>query len=168
MHKSEINIICSPDILIKIVEPTDVNADYLDTLLDYESTKYMAEMDKATYSISSIKEYVKNQLDSSESLLFGLYKNSYLIATSRIHEIDKSNAWQGVLVFKRYQKLGFGLVLVKTISDFVIKNFNLASLSAGVHNDNIASQQLFNKAGFEYKYNDKLFLEKQIWVRENV
>lgn len=166
MKRHEIFIECEADLRISIVNPQDINEDYLLALNDNNQAMYM-NLEYAQYNKSLLSKYIDEQL-LSNNYLFGLYKSDYLIATSRIHDVTTYNAWQGVLVFKKYQKQGFGSLLVKTVSDYVLEKLHINTVSAGIYMRNIASLALFRKAGFTYKFDDLNHLGRQVWIKAHV
>lgn len=167
MKKDKIFIPLSGGLHIKIVAPEDFNEDYLETLQDHGSLNYMGKQDK-DYESDSLKNYIIDQYNSVESYLFGLYKDDYLMATSRVHTFSDQKTWQGILVFRKFRKQGKGQLLVKKVSDYILKSFNMCTLYAGILEENMGSQKIFSNAGFKYVMDDPDYLKRQIWVKESV
>jgi RimJ/RimL family protein N-acetyltransferase len=168
MKKDRITIHVSQGMTIRIVTSDDTNQDYYDTLRDHNAVRYMVT-NHQKHDFSSIKEYVTNQLyTDNNNYLFGLYKDDYLMATSRVHDIEKGNAWQGILVFKKFQGQGNGHSLVANVSDYILKNFELSSVSAGILKENVISKNLFRSCGFIHRKDDPHYEGRQIWIKERV
>ncbi len=166
MKKEKIALKLADDFFIRMVIPEDINEDYLQTLLDQDSLIYMGRQ-KPKCNLDSLKKYVRDQYNSQENYLFGLYKDGYLVATSRIHTLADKEIWQGILVFKKFRKQGYGQFLVKTVSDYVLKSFETPHIYAGILQKNLRSQKLFEQSGFTHLMDDPHDVNRQIWAKES-
>ena len=169
MKKEDIIINLAGGFYIKIVSTKDINDDYLITLNDPQSLQYLGIANNFKYNKELLTLYIKDQYNSKKSYLFGLYnKDKYLVATSRIHDIEDQNAWQGVLVFNNFQKKGNGYLLIKNLSSYLLELFSLSRVSAGILKENVSSLKLFCKCGFTYLKDDPEYVGRQIWIKEIV
>ncbi len=169
MKKEDIIINLAGGFYLKIVSAEDINDDYIITLNDPQSLQYLGIANNFEYNKELLLSYVKDQYNSENVYLFGLYnKDKYLIATSRIHDIEDQNAWQGVLVFNNFQKKGNGCLLIKNLSSYLLELFSLSRVSAGILQENIYSLKLFDKCGFTYLKDDPQYIGRQIWIKEIV
>lgn len=167
MKKDKITIHVSHEVIIRIVTSDDINQDYHETLNDQNAVRYMGNNQKYNVSLS-LKEYITKQSSMDDNYLFGLYKDDYLMATSRVHDINNDSAWQGVLVFKKFQRQGNGTVLIKNLSDYILKYFSMSHVYAGILKENLISQNLFRTCGFTHMKDDPHYEGRQIWIKERV
>jgi len=121
-----------------------------------------------THTFESTQDFIRAHLNSEKNYLFGLFLENTLVGTSRLHDIDWNGlfAWQGVLIFKNLQGKGFGSLLVKTVSDYVLQYCGISKIQAGILERNIISQKVFLKSGFHHFENDTTFDGRQIWIKE--
>lgn len=151
---------------IKRVTPHDVSQDYLDTLNAGEQSRFLGEATKQQiHTYESLRDYVKDKQNRDDDFLFGIFENDNLLGTSRVHDFNASCAWQGVLVFQKYQNKGVGQALVTSVSDFMLETKRVLTIYAGILEDNIPSQKTFSKSGFSFLQNDLSYTSRQIWKK---
>lgn len=165
LQKSDIEIRLDESSLIRVVLSNDVNNIYINGLNNSKMTQYL-ETGNTKYTSELVKEYVEKNLHDPFSILFGLFINNELQGTSRLHDIDFVNrqARIGIAIFNSsLHGNGFAPRILTAIIEYAMKTIGLNTVSAGIYNDNIASQKAFKKAGFKlmhvYPENNR-----QIWA----
>lgn len=171
MNKEDIQIFISEQESIKIIQPSDVNTLYLETLTDFDSMVYMGNTHGIIMTHKKLCEYIDLDYHNKNSYLFGLFDNGKLIATSRVHDIKFQEAWQGVLVFKSERGKKKGQLLVNEVSNFCLEHLDILRIKAGILNVNLISQKLFSQCNFLYINDDESYhnkeLTRQIWLKNN-
>lgn len=155
-------------LVIKVVQPNDINHDYISTLNDKKYVSLMGRNNDIMHDESSIRSYIREQLESEKSSLFGLFYNGYLVSTSRVHGVENGNAWQGILVFQACQKKGYGQLIVKEVSNYLMSHLTINNIYAGILKNNVKSINLFMKCGFKFVKTDPNYFGREVWAKSNV
>jgi len=134
------------------LEPDDDLDDYLSWVNDQEITRYMAT---GNYPVSrkNLQDYIMS-FHESKGLLLGIFtkKEEKHIGNITVHSIDHQNriAEIGILIGNKDMHLrGFGLEALSLVVYHAFIRLNLNKLCAGLVKGNVASQRLFEKAGFK-------------------
>jgi RimJ/RimL family protein N-acetyltransferase len=165
---SDIPISLQVGITIRSILPDDVHAGYIEALNSPDRMHYTSVFKRPYETFESVKTYIESILQAPDQILWGIFIDKVLIGTSRVHDINFNTgiAFMGVLIFDSTQDgKGYGSLLVKTVSDFILSTQNITIIKAGIKHDHIASQKCFAKAGFTYMEDDESFPNfiRQIW-----
>lgn len=138
---------------LKELSIDDVTKKYIDGLNDDSVKKFLVASSASKQTRESVEEYVKQNAYSEDSILFGLYVESELSGTIRLHDISEINgsAIIGICLFEpKIWGKGWGSRAIQKVAEYGFNSINLTLLQAGIYKDNIAAQKTFMKAGFEY------------------
>lgn len=132
-------------ILIKCVQPNDVNLDYVNSL---NNEKKYLETKSDWITIPDQKKYVVETIIAFDRMLLGLFYRNELIGTSGSQAINCNEFSLGIFLFDSWRGRGFGKILVWMASRFLIQGINGLILRAGMKIDNHTSLNSFLKCGF--------------------
>lgn len=137
--------------LLRPLSPDEVNTAYVDGLNDPLVTRWLAFVAESVAVESDVKQYVRANLLDSNAVLFGLFVDSKLRGTVRIHAIDDSagTAHIGIAIFdKSLWGLAWGRSVLRAVTKIGLDGLGLNVLLAGIDEKNIASIKVFEAAGF--------------------
>ncbi len=167
--KAGIRINLEEGALVRILKPADVSDDYVAALNDPENLKDMVANVSSRETAETVSAYIENNLQSDDSLLFGLFMaNGTLIGTSRLHGIRENSLWMGVLLFKsEWRGKGWGVRFVRAVSDYALEELNAGTIRAGIYQRNVISRRCFSHAGFVHEKDDTAYVGpvREIWVK---
>ncbi len=115
---------------MKIKPIKTITQEYLDNLNNPETNKFLSTHGKPQTK-TTVKKWIKDNKP------YGVYVDNKLIGTIHISVIPVI----GILVFKNYQRKGYGLEALKRVGQ--------KKMLTGIDESNIASINLFEKAGFK-------------------
>ena len=132
---------------------------YLKNIRYYKNyIKLIIENKKIIKSIKNIKKITwsgaKEQVNSYNGKLYGIYKSKILVGTIGVSNIDLKNkiCSIGIMVLKKYQSKGIGYVaLSKVIKLIFTKGFKKIFLD--VEQENCRAIKLYSKLNFSKKKN---------------
>lgn len=136
-----------------IVE-ADVTQAYVDGLNDPQVNQYLVASRKQPQTPETVRAYVRQNHESANQILFGIFIDDGLRGTVRLHHIDRarSSANLGVALFdSRYWGLAWGSKACQAVIAFAHKVLGLACLDAGMVAKNAGSRKLFTELGFQYR-----------------
>ena len=143
-------------LLIRPLKAKDVKKDYIKSIQDYTINKFLF-FKRKKISRKSIENYVLENDNSSNNILFGIFFKKRHIGNTRL-TVKKNDAILGIAIFdRRSQGQGFGSKALKIISDFAIKKLNIRTVKGGIDTKNFASIKTFKKAGFLIKPNINIY-----------
>lgn len=140
-------------IFLKQLFPNDASSSYLGWLHDEEINKYL-HLDSLPQSISDLSLYLADVQASPNTYMFGIYDkiNMMHIGNIKLGGIDWKHLYGdvGLLIGeKKYWNKGFATEALTLLCEFAFNNLSLFKLIAGIHEENVASIKVFNKAGFK-------------------
>ena len=128
----------------------DVNKDYLDGLNNSIIRRWLAFSNKQKASLDSVRNYVQDNLNDRNAVLFGFYIDGKLRGTVRLHNIDSDEPNIGIAIFDlSIWGKSWAAIILQTVAEFGFKELKLKSIFAGIDKDNIGSIRAFGKAGFQ-------------------
>lgn len=136
------------DILIRVVDPADVDGRYPEGLNDPAVSRFLATSGQP-HTIDSVRHYVAANLAAQDCALLGLFVENRLVGTARIHDATRGNAWIGIAMFDaRHRGRGFGGTFLNAASNIAIEQLGIHQLCAGIAPQNAASLATFAACGF--------------------
>ena len=140
----------SSSVRIEILSSDHDLSNYLESINDHESIKYIAGLDNSQKSFDYLIEYINN----FQGHLYGVFNefNEHVgnIGLSHINNLNRSCS-MGIFIFKKYQNKGYGKIATyKTLNEAFEKlGFNRVSLL--VVPKNSSAIKLYESTGFEYE-----------------
>jgi RimJ/RimL family protein N-acetyltransferase len=142
-------------------------ATYSDCKLLFEWTNDSAvrnnSFNSASIPFEDHQHWFNNVLNDSNKFLFILCDGTENIGQIRLDKQEDGNAIVNYSISKLYRGKGYGLIIIQLINNYIIDNsLPIISLIAKVKKENVASQLIFKKCGyqisdkedfFEYKFN---------------
>jgi len=116
------------------------------------------------FSRKSIEEYINAirnlQTDKQCRWIISLASNDECIGAIDLFEYDSIHrrAGVGIIIEEKYRKKGYASQAIDLLIEYSFSHLNLFQLWACIIDNNIASQNLFSKAGFE------LTAAKKNWI----
>jgi RimJ/RimL family protein N-acetyltransferase len=140
---------------LRILEANDVHDEYVSGLNNPEINFFLDAVREKQQTKEGIKNYVSLNADSENSLLWGIWINEINehVGTIRIHGIDFRHqiASVGVCIFnKKAHGKRIGAKAIQAATQWVVDNFDLRWVEAGIFATNYASQKAFQSAGYEW------------------
>ena len=140
------------NLILRPVELSDVNDDYVRWMNDREVNQYM-ETRFRPQTRKDIETYVGSMIQKPNVHFFAiLFKESSrhignikLEVTSSIHRRGEISLFVGE---KGHWGKGFASEAIRLVKDFGIKDLGLHKLTAGCYSNNQGSARAFEKAGF--------------------
>lgn len=133
---------------LRVLRDGDVTPAYVRGMNDPEVRRFVSvgrgELDEA-----GIMDFVRDNWQRSDCLLFGLFVADAHCGNVRLHEYDGNAVWLGIALFDRsIWGRGFGSCAIATASNFALDTLSCRSVQAGVNRENEVSVAAFRKAGF--------------------
>lgn len=140
------------EIKLKLLNEDDVDQNYLDWMNDSEVVQYL-ESRWISYTLEDLREYVKNVKKSDREFLLGVFdkKSSEHIGNVKIGDINWIHRFGsiGIVIGKKdYWGKGIGTEAIRLATKYAFSELNLNKLIAGVYENNIGSQKIFEKNGY--------------------
>lgn len=125
-----------------IFELIDRNRSHLSQFGDTTAEKYK--------DVESVKESISNP-KNPDRLRFGIWDNGVLVGSFNLtpDEEDKTKGEIGYYLGSEFTGKGYMIKAVTTLSEFAFKSLNYKEIYGIVHAENIASQSVLIKSGFE-------------------
>jgi len=101
-------------------------------------------------SFSSIIDSLIEEQNNKACFLFVIYENNEIIGRMNISEINNNIAEIGYRICKDHLKMGLATNSLKQLIQFSSKKLNITELAAKTTSENIASQNVLLRNGFEY------------------
>lgn len=159
MHfdKSNLVINISKDSYMRPIGERDVTNRYVDGLNDIEVNRFLVGPRSQKQTFDTVINYVNQNWNSNDAILFGFFVEDELRGTVRLHDIKNNTAYIGIAIFdKKIWGHGWGKKIIKAVTKYAINKLDLDVLIAGVENENYASQNIFSESGYTYhKSRDK-------------
>ncbi len=149
---------------LKTLISDDVHDGYIIGLNDPLVNKYMVTVKDNNQNYESVKTFVKGNLFSSDSILFGIWLDGakYHVGTIRLHNLAAKCgvADVGVCIFdKNYWGQGLANRALFSVNKWVFNNLRIKEIKAGIYGDNLSSLRAFEKAGYKYSHDLDGFFE---------
>lgn len=145
------------DIVIRDISLDDCNEEYL-AWLNNPNVNMFLETRFVKQNIDTIKEFVKSQIESNNSYLFAITvksDNGYKhVGNIKIGSINQYHHYSEISYFigdVNYHGKGIATIAVKLVSDYGFKKLGIHRIQASFYEQNIASKEVLEKAGFVYE-----------------
>lgn len=138
---------------------------YLSWLKDPITSTY-TEFRFQKHSLKTIKRYIKNNLESKNDYLYGIFirdsknKESIHVGNIKLGEINRTHKFANISYLvgdKEYLNKGIGYNAIRMILIIAKKRFKLKKIYAGSYSNNIFSKKVLKKNGF---FHEATFKEK--------
>ena len=125
-----------------IFQLIDKNRNHLSQFGDTTAEKYK--------TIESVEESISNP-KNPDRLRFGIWDNGVLVGSVNLtpDEDDKTKGEIGYYLGSEFTGKGYMIKAVTTLAEFAFKNLQYKEIYGIVHAENIASQSVLRKSGFE-------------------
>jgi RimJ/RimL family protein N-acetyltransferase len=144
--------------------PGDVTMDYVKGINHAEVKAFLMQPNSAEQTLASLRDYAQQNLESEESVLFGLFIDGRHRGNLRLHEIAPAEAWLGIALFDRdIWGQGWGSRSITALCDHCLDALQLDRVLAGIDQANTASIRTFSKAGFRRSSIVSKHQNVQIW-----
>ena len=140
------------NITLKILSPEDVTQNYVAWMQDEEVVQFMESRWKS-YTLDTLKYYVKRMDASRNDYLFGIYANdnNEHIGNIKIGGINFIHNFGNLGLFignKEKWGGGYGAEAVKLATEYAFHELNLNKLTAGIYENNKGCYRAFLNAGY--------------------
>jgi [ribosomal protein S5]-alanine N-acetyltransferase len=140
-------------ILMRNVEQSDCNTTYLNWLEDLEINQYL-ETRWESQNLKKIKYFVASMKESENSVLFAIIEVSTNkhIGNIKIGPINYNHKYADISYFigdSCAWGKGYASEALSMATDYAINILNLDMLVAGVYGNNLGSQRVLEKVGYE-------------------
>ena len=138
---------------------------YLSWLKDPTTSTY-TEFRFQKHSLRTIRRYIKDNLESKNNYLYGIFirdsknKESIHVGNIKLGEINRTHGFANISYLvgdKEYLNKGIGYNAIRMILIIAKKRFKLKKIYAGSYSNNIFSKKVLKKNGF---FHEAIFKEK--------
>lgn len=162
-------IIKSKYIYLKTLKTSDYSLRYKNWLNDKHINKFL-EIRHNKHNKKNIIEFIKTNIESQNSILFGIFlcESDIHIGNIRLSNIDINHLTTEISYFlgdKDYHNKGIMSHAIKLLTNFCFKKLKLRKIYAGIYRENIPSKKTLLKNGFKKTAHIKNFfiLEKKLY-----
>lgn len=156
-------LILNNDAFIRPLFVNDISDDYIDGLNDSQVNRFLVGPKNQFQTYETVKDFVLDNHNSTDSLLFGFFESNALCGTCRIHDIDEISCFIGLAIFnKRKWGKGYASKIIGAVSEFVFKELKLQVLNAGIEPSNLASRRAFEKNGFVASATKNIYIKNKV------
>lgn len=149
--------LASGDIIIRDISINDCNQTYLDWLKNTNINQFL-ETRWIEQDIDTIKNFVKDQIESNCSYLFAItIKNGEdyrHIGNIKIGPINQHHHYSEISYFigdENYHGKGIASKAISLISSFAFNKLGVHRIQASFYEENVASRRALEKAGYVYE-----------------
>jgi ribosomal-protein-alanine N-acetyltransferase len=140
---------------IRAFSEDEVTESYVNGLNDPDVNQYL-EVRHTRQSIKTIRQFVRLNALSGDSILFGIFSDSRreLIGTIRLHKISRTSATAhiGICIFDKLSwGQGHGCEAISTVTSWVTIRLGINKVLAGIYYDNKSSRRAFTNAGYKFE-----------------
>ena len=140
-------------ISLRKLDSLSISNEYLSAMKNRNSIKFTGAR-FLDWDIERIREYVKINSHSENSILFGIFDSREHLGNLRIHSIDKKNSTceLGIIIFNQALR-GKGLAsqALKLAIDYIFDELEITRVMADYFEENLASERLFRRNGFVFE-----------------
>ena len=129
----------------------DVTQAYVDGLNDPEVNRFLLSPNVQRLTLESVRGFVRDNDRDENAVLFGLFIDDKHVGNVRLHDIDwgEKHAHVGIALFdKSAWGRGLGTEALRRVVCVGFEILGLTTIRAGIADENIPSQRIFQKAGF--------------------
>ncbi len=158
-------VLKTPRLTLREIEKKDIPELFELIKNDWDLTRFMLWDPPSDISETYFRAENKNNKDYN----FIVFNNKKIIGRISIREIDYTlkSANLGYWVGSKFQSKGFGYEMLKAICHFIQHDLKLKKITAEVFSQNIASQKILEKMGFEnLGLHEKCIEKNGIWYDE--
>ncbi len=150
------NKLSGKEIYLRTLVSLDATNQYLAWFKDHEVTQYLEIRFSLPGSIVELQSFIEAMLISDNNLLLGIFlkSNNCHIGNIKLGSLDWNHltADVGILIGDKSKwGRGYAAAAITLIADYAFNCLNLAKLTAGFYENNVASIKSFKKAGFQYE-----------------
>lgn len=143
----------SKKVLLRLVTLQDCNDKYVSWLQDPEVNQYL-ETRWQEQNIKTIKEFVSNMLNNSNSYLFAIIEKEHYnhIGNIKLGPINPHHSFADISYFigdRSAWGKGYATEAILLITRFGFKRLGLHRLQAGIYASNGPSRRVLEKAGYQ-------------------
>ncbi len=143
----------STRLILRAIEPQDLNQTYLGWLNDPEINRFL-ETRFLPQSIEALQSYWQNHRDDKSSPWFAIAlledkKHIGNIKIGPIHWLHRSADISLFIGERNCWGKGYASEAISLIRDWAFQELDLKKLNAGIYSGNIGSRRAFEKCGFE-------------------
>ena len=149
--KKNITIHVDKNILLKIIDESDITDKYVSWLNNNEVMQYTEQRFKAHTKETTLK-FVKEKLNSKFDLLFGIFFKNNHIGNIKLGPINWDSLEASISFFigeKLFWGKGITTNVIKKLTEYGFNKLNIKKIKAGYYEENIASSKIFKKCGFK-------------------
>jgi RimJ/RimL family protein N-acetyltransferase len=140
----------APDSWMRPLLVEDVGSDYIDALNNETVSKFLVSAKSGRYTVENVRAMVRENFESADSMLFGIFCDSTHCGNVRLHDIAGRRAYLGIAIFDlKRQARGLGVKAINAVTDYAIVELGIDTILAGIDDRNIPSVRAFTKAGFK-------------------
>ncbi len=150
---------------LRPIDELDVTQAYVDGLNDPEVNRFLIGPRSARQTLAGVREFVRMNRESPDSLLLGLFVDDELRGTVRLHGAEGQEITLGLAIFdKTVWGQGWGKTMIEAATRHALQSPAVIRVRAGVEVDNIGSQKTFAAAGYHcvetfYSESDDLYVQ---------
>ncbi|MEZ4822097.1 MAG: GNAT family protein [Ignavibacteria bacterium] len=155
--------------MIKLAEISDKHKDSLVKLLNNENVSKWLLHVPFPYSPKDAEEFIEKCRYNKVDHLFAIENDGVHIGGIGIHIKGEHKAEIGYWLGEEYWRKGYLTIALNKVIDYAFKDLNLKRIYAGTFEDNIASERLLLKCGFEYEGTLRKSLKKDdVYFNEKI
>jgi len=139
-------------LILRSLRVEDVTQSYADGINDPDVKQFLTHPRNNPQTVESSRAYALSCEQDDHGILFGVFWHENHIGNIRLHDIayNLGEAFVGIAMFdKSVWGQGLGHRSLKMVVEFALSILGLKVLRAGIADANIASQRVFEKAGFK-------------------
>jgi len=151
-----------PNGFLRPMRESDVTDDYVLGLNDPRVNQYL-EVRHHLQTHDSVSSFVRMNEDSPSMILWGFWygddSQESLVGTVRLHGINNTEPYChiGICLFERtVWGKGLGSHVIRKVTEWTFKNFDLHTVRAGAYAENVRSQQAFLRAGYKFSHKEQI------------
>ncbi|HMQ67660.1 MAG TPA: GNAT family N-acetyltransferase [Ignavibacteria bacterium] len=137
--------------MIELVKISDKHMDSLVKLLNNENVSKWLLHVPFPYSHEDAEKFIEKCRDNNTDHLFAIEKDGMHVGGIGIHIKGEHKAEIGYWLGEEYWRKGYLTVALNKVIDLALNDLNLKRIYAGTFENNIASEKLLLKCGFEYE-----------------
>jgi RimJ/RimL family protein N-acetyltransferase len=143
--------------MIRLLTPADAHSGYVNGLNDPEVNRFLDGVRRTTQTEGGVIEFIRTNQLASDAVFVGIWQNGSdrHCGTIRLHGIEHHHhtAHIGICIFDRNAwGKGLGTKAITAFTKWAIAEFGLRWIEAGAYEQNVASQNTFLSAGYEWVF----------------
>jgi len=145
---------CGLNGVLRTLRESDITRAYVDGINSAEVQKFLLQPNMSRQNESSLQEYARENFNSPDAILLGLFVDGSHRGNIRLHNITADSAFLGIAIFDAsIWGKGWGHRAIRVVSVFGTQCLHIKTILAGISEKNPASIRAFLKAGYKRKNN---------------